>query len=34
MLAISISPDDKGLDKRIEDNINGRAIFVIVMVER
>ncbi len=34
MLAISISSDDLCLHKQIKDNIDGRAIFVIVVVER
>ncbi len=34
MLAISISSDDLSLHKKIKENINGRAIFVIVVVER
>ncbi len=34
MLAISISSDDLCLHKKIYENINGRAIFVIVLVER
>ncbi len=34
MLAISISSDDLFLHKNIKENINGRAIFVIVVVER
>ncbi len=34
MLAISISSYDLCLHKRIKENINGRAIFVIVVVER
>ncbi len=34
MLPISISYDDLCLHKKIKKNINGRAIFVIVVVER
>ncbi len=34
MLAISISSDDKCLHEKIKVNINGRAIFVIVLVGR
>ncbi len=34
MLVISISSDDFCLHPKIEENINGRAIFVIVVVER
>ncbi len=34
MLVISISSDDLCLHKKIKENINGRAIFVIVVVER
>ncbi len=34
MLAISISYDDYCLHEKIKVNINGRAIFVIVVVER
>ncbi len=34
MLAISISIDDLCLHKKIKENIDGRAIFVIVLVER
>ncbi len=34
MLIISISSDDVYLHKKIKENINGRAIFVIVVVER
>ncbi len=34
MLAISISSDYLCLHKKIKENINGRAIFVIVVVER
>ncbi len=33
MLAISISSDNSCLNKNIKENINGRAIFVIVVVE-
>ncbi len=33
MLAISISSDDLCLRKNIKENINARAIFVIVVVE-
>ncbi len=33
MLAISISSDDLCLHKEIKDNIDGRAIFVIVVIE-
>ncbi len=34
MLVISILSDDLCLHKKIKENINGRAIFVIVVVER
>ncbi len=34
MFAISIPSDDLCLHKKIEENVNGRAIFVIVVVER
>ncbi len=34
MLAISIASDDLSLHQKIVENINGRAIFVIVVVER
>ncbi len=34
MLAISIPSDDLCLHCKIKENINGRAIFVIVGVER
>ncbi len=34
MLVISISSDDLCLHKKIKENINGRAISVIVVVER
>ncbi len=34
MLVISISSDDLCLHKQIKQNINGSAIFVIVMAER
>ncbi len=34
MLAISISFDDLCMHKKIKENIYGRAIFVIVVVER
>ncbi len=34
MPAISISSDDLCLHKKIKENINGKAIFVIVVLER
>ncbi len=34
MLVISISSGDLCLHKKIKENLNGSAIFVIVMVER
>ncbi len=34
MLVISIPSDDLLLHQRILENINGRAIFVIVVIER
>ncbi len=34
MLVVSISSDDLCLHKQIKENINGSAIFAIVMVER
>ncbi len=34
MLVISISSDDLCLHKKIKENINGRAVFVFVVVER
>ncbi len=34
MLTISISSDDLCVHKKIKENIYGRAIFVIVVVER
>ncbi len=34
MLVISISSDNLCLHKNIKENINGTAIFVIVLVER
>ncbi len=34
MLVISISTDDLWLHQKIEENFNGRAIFVIMVVER
>ncbi len=34
MLAISISSDGLCLHKNIQENINGGAIFVIMLVER
>ncbi len=34
MLAISIPSDDYCLHKKVRENINGTAVFVIVVVER